>query len=283
MAGARPKKTAIKKREYVHLDRVDKLDETKRKQWVLKTIEWMKEGYSPREVREKLQNEKDGSRSETAITAVISDANNEIVNGQFRKASELALQHRQKYDTIIRHCLATEDGDDKIDRGEKVDSDTYWKLREKKINAYSACLLALYQKEDLLQFHNDNFQIDINEEETIQVKEVKPKIDLSKLTLKEQVEIYYLMKKGRKDDNELLGITLNTVQAEQKVEDVEAVEVIENNVEKIKQEQLPAPPYKSPVSAADPTVKLRETLQKLAAARFKEVGKLTDDEEKLIK
>jgi hypothetical protein len=285
MARKKPKVKVKERKNGANLEiNQDKLDTTLKKQWVLKSIELLKQGYSPSYIRDYIRERKQGSKSESALDTIISEANILIVSDQFLKAQEIIPIHIMRYNQIVDRLMQVEDGEDKRAKGEEVDSETYWKLREKKIRAFNDAINTLYQKEDIKQYHNKDFTINLNIEEEVVVREVKPQWKVDKLSFEDQLELLELMKLSKKDENELLAIIHSTEMEKVKTEDVEAVVVEKANVEDIQQEQLPAPKVKSPISSADPTIKLRESLQKLAAKQFKEVGgSLTEEEEKLIK
>jgi hypothetical protein len=285
MAKKKPKTSIKKKKNAANLEiNKEKLESTIQKKWIVKSIELMKEGYSPSYIRDYLRKNKEGSKSESAIGTIVSEANAFVVSSQFSKAQEIFPLHIMRYNQQLARLMKVEDGDDLIEKGEEIDSDKYWKLREKKITARSNAINTLIQKESILQYHNKDFSVEINIEEEIEIREVKPILNLEKLTLGDQIKFYELMKLCRKDENELLKITQVEEVEAVKTEDVEAEVVERVNVEDIKIEQLPVVVQTSKITSSDPTVRLRESLQKLAAKQFKEAGgKLTDDEENLIK
>jgi hypothetical protein len=282
-----PKSTKRKSRKNAaNLDiNREKLDATLKKQWILKAIELMREGYSTSYIREHIRINKEGSKTDAALTSILQEANAQIISSQFNKAEEIIPIHVSRYNRIAKDLLATQDFDDLIEAGEDPDPDRYWALREKKERAYSDCINTIKQKEELLQFHNKDFVIEMNTEETVEVRDAKPEIDIGELSFEEQVELYEFFKKAKKTDMELAAIVQNTSSVQQEVtEDVQHEVVEPLNIDFIKQEVLPVVEQKAKITASDPTVRLRESLHKLAAQRFKDAGgTLTDEEEKLIK
>lgn len=265
----------------IHKSTVD--EKTIFKSCVVEALSMMRDGYSNLYIKDHLRKTKKGSTHDTVIDTIISLATIEIKNSQFTKAKELIPIHIDRYNRQIKRLIETKEiNEDEVD-GEDITWEQFWNARNRKIAAYSDCINTMIQKEKLLQYHNKDFVIEYNVEETVEVRDVKPKIDISKLTLEEQVELYQLFKKAKKDENELLSVIQTNSEAKQVTVDVEHQEVERPNVEQIKQIKLPEPPYRSPVTASDPTVKLRETLAKLAAKRIQEVGgNLTDEEKKLL-
>lgn len=287
MAGKKkPKSTRIKKQKNTaKLDiNKEKLEDTLKKQWIIKAIELMKDHYSSSYTREYIRENKDGSKSDMAIDSIMKEANAEIVSSQFSKAEEIIPIHLKRYNKNIKDALAIKEiPEDEVD-GEVITWEDFYKARNRKIKAMIDALAALLQKEELLQFHNKDFVIEVNTEETIEVREKVKKLNIHKLPLDKQIQLLNLYKKMEKKDFELTDIT-GTMEVDQVVtEDVEAEVVELPNVHKIEQEKLPEPIKRSSITGADPTIKLRESLQKLAASRFKEAGgTLTDEEEKLTK
>lgn len=285
-----PKKPKYKKKNAANLDiNRDKLENTLKKQWVEKAIEKMKQNYSNAFIREWIRENKEGSKADTAIDTIISEANAYISRSQLNKAEQIIPLHRVRYDKMIEKGFAVQDADDLPEEECATmlieEPKKYWMLRERKIRAFNDSINVMIQKEELLQYHSKDFNIQINTEEEVIIKEVKPKYDLDLLSFEEQLELYQFFTRAKKNENDLLAI----IQGEQakeaeKVMEAEVVSVEVVNVDQIKQEQLPVPPVKSSITSIDPTIKLRESLQKIAAKQFKEAGgKLTEEEEKLIK
>jgi hypothetical protein len=284
MARKKPKTILKTKKNAVNLDvNRQNLANTFKKQWVEKAIALMKEGYSSSYIKQYILENKQGSKTVAAVDTIMAEANSLIVNSQITKSKELIPVHIDRYNKIIKKLFEVEDGDDLIAKGEEVDSERYWKLRERKIRAYNDCINTHRQKEELLQYHKEGFIINLNTEEEVIIKETKPKINVSKLSYEDLIKLYQFFKKARKSDNDLLAIIQANQEAEVVTEDVSHEVVEKPNIEHIKQEKLPDPPYRSPITANDPTIKLRESLQKLAAKRFGEVGTLTEEEKQLTK
>lgn len=289
---AKKPKTNVKKKKNAANLKVnkEKLESTLKKQWIIKAIELMKQGYANSFIRDYIRDRKEGSKSDDAINTILAEANAEIVASQFSKAQEVIPLHIARYNRIIEKCLAVQDADDMYTEEEAEEMlienpKQYWYLREKKVRAYSDAINTLIQKEELLQYHNKDFNIQINIEEETEINQIiRPSIDVSRLDFEEQLQLLELMKKAKKNDFDLLAITQGE-QAKEEDKIIEAVvtSVPKANVEDIKIEKLPEPPVKSIVTASDPTIRLRQSLALLAAQRFKEAGgQLTDDEEKLI-
>jgi hypothetical protein len=283
----KPKSTKIKKQKNTaNLDvNKDKLEETLKKQWVAKAIELMKDNRSSSFIREYIKGNKEGSKADTAIDTIMKEANALVTSSQFSRAEEIIPIHINRYNQNAKMLIEVKDIlEDEVD-GETITWEAFYAARNKKIKAYDDCINTLRQKEELKQYHNKDFVIEVNTEETIEIRETRNRrIQIEKLPYDEQVEMMEMMMESLQDENDLLAIVSKPEVEGEVTIDVEAEVVDVPNIQFIEHEKLPEPPKKSLVTAADPTVKLRESLQKLAASRFKAAGgTLTDDEESLIK
>jgi hypothetical protein len=280
----RVKKGGIKKRYPAQPIEGRDLSNTIFKKWIQIALDLMDEGYSTSYIREHIAANKEGSVKQTAIDAVMANANEKIAHNQFLQRQEVTALHLKRYNMMIKELLAVEElpypDEETLSNNEYAFQD-WLESRNKKIRAYNDCIQTMFQKEDLLQYHNKGFVINVNVEEEITIKDERPKIDISQLTLQEQVELYQLIKKARKDDFELIGVIQNTTAGQDETIDVVA-EVVETkpNIEHIAQLPIPEKPYISPVTQFDPTAKLRETLRKLAAKKIEDAGGHLDNDEK---
>lgn len=87
------------------------------------------------------------------------------------------------------------------------------KAVELKTNAYLRMIETMGQKEKLLGYHAKNFNIKINNETIVTVKEKKKKWNLEKLSLEEKIELLRLISKAKRSDSEVYGIVLQGEQA----------------------------------------------------------------------
>ena len=202
-------------------------------------------------------------------------------HNEFVKAHEVIIIHLQRYNSQIKRLLEVCDYTEADLLSGHVSQNQFFKAREAKIRAYSDCINTIIQKEKLLQFHNSGFEIEVIHEK-VEIRSTRSGYDISRLCLEEQVELYELMKKAKKSSNEIAAIQFNKVE-EIIIEDAE-YEVCEvPNITYMKQEQLPETPSAFSITSNDPTIRLRESLERLAAKRFKEAGaSLTEDEKRLI-
>jgi hypothetical protein len=157
-------------------------------------------------------------------------------------------------------------------------------MREKKVRAYNDAMNTLVQKEELLQYHNHDFVVDINVEHTVTLKENRPQYNLDMITFDEQLELMRLFKKARKDESELAGI-IQAKNSEGGTVDVTYEEFsVVPNISLIKHEALPVENNIQGNKRVNPTTRLQEIHAKLVARRIKEAGGHLDaDEENLIK
>lgn len=271
------------KKNAVNIERKSgNIETTLKKQWIEKSIEFFKEGYSSSFIREYLKENKTGSRSDRAIDTVVNEAHAYISQQQFNRSEEMIPIHLSRYNKQIQRLRAVEDYTaEDVARG-ITDWEGFYKAREKRIKAYLDCAATSLQKEELLGFHRKGFVLYYNRERTVEINNNTPTFNEEKLSFDEQVELLQLVRKARRDENELLAIITVNKEEEGVTIDVEHEEVETPNVEQIKQETLPVPPKRSIITANDPSIKLRESLKLLAAKKFNEIGTLTEDEKKLL-
>jgi hypothetical protein len=202
---------------------------------------------------------------------------------QFTSVEEIIAIHLWHYNAQVNSLMKTKDIDESKVDGEIVTWKHFYAAREKKIRAYVDCLNTLGQKEELVQLINSNLTVEINTKNSIIIKDAEPKFNVTKLTFEEQLELYEGLKEARKvGDNLISVIQANTANKNEAVE-VDNLIVETPNIQQIKQVQLPSVELKIPVTNFDPTIRLRQSLERLAAEKFKEVGgTLTEEEEKLI-
>lgn len=245
-------------------------------------ISLLRKGISEGEIQRQLR-KKYPKLTENQITSIVTTAVKQIVDNNFIAAEEIIPIHLNRYNKQIEELLAVKDADDLIagsDEELHFDSKTYYQLRNKKIRAFSDCLNAMRQKEELLQLHDINFTLNLNSEERIIIQDRKPEINLNKLTLEEQVELYNLLKKCRIDVSEVIGIKTNA----QVVEDIPIEEVNLSdmpNINFIKTEVLQEEVIEE--KRKDPTREIQKSLLIENIKKLKAAGaNLTDEENELI-
>jgi hypothetical protein len=200
---------------------------------------------------------------------------------EFIKVNEVIPMHIQRYNNQIYRLLEVEDyTEDDLLTG-KITKRQYYTARERKIKAYSDCIATIIQKEKVLQFHNTGFEFEVVEEK-IEIKETKTKFDPYLLTFDECLEMHKLIEEAKEQQNYLPPITVYDNVPETKLIDNDNMMAEVVNVELIKHEQPPVP---NNIGSAklDPIQKLKDSINRLAAKKFKEAGgTLDEDEEKLI-
>lgn len=266
----------------------ERLENSLKVKWIPLVIEWMQDGYNEQEIKLRIKKEKKGSTSDTAIDSIVRDARRQIKDSQITNRETIRGQHISLYNGQIKRLLATKDADDLLEEAKILGEDPpegmdYFKLQQRKEIAYNEALNTMRQKEELLQYHAKDFEIDLNEETNITFKETALKVDISKLSFDEQLELLELGLASKKGEDELAGIKY--LSEEEKSETVDAeFEVVAEipNVTLIKQ----VDPEGEPVKIRKPTGEVFNNLQaiinKVAAKKFGEVGNLTDEEKKLL-
>lgn len=259
----------------------------KNEQEINKAVRMMKDDRSDLYIKEQILTASKKRISDSMLDRILKAARQQIITSQFNKANEIIPIHVARYDAMIKKLMAVEElemtpedwANDSLEGMAKRFA--YWESVKKKKKAYMDAVDTMVQKETLLQFHSSDFVIDINSEETVEERVVKPKFDVNKLTFEEQVELMNLFKKCRKDDEVVEGI-VDTRASTIETSDLSSQDTEQLNVELIGHEELyTLNESKSPIK--DPTSKLREAAQKAALRKIKEAGgNLTDEEQKLI-
>ena len=256
-------------------------EETVAKTWIIKAVEWLKEGKSIPYIRECIAHNKKGQVTSATLDKIMAEANMFIADEYNRKNSDAINIALFRYNQEITRLMAIEELPEG-EIGKKFSYETWMDSRRRKIQACFDCLQTMAQKEDILQFHNKNFQINYNK--TLTVKQVikEPDFNLDAVTWEELEDFYNLMDKARVDDNEILSVQSVVSEEKQTTEDIQA-EIVEGaNVEQIKHE-VKEIPYVSSLTNADPTKKLRQSLAKIAAKTMKaKGGNLDQYEERLL-
>lgn len=225
-----------------------------------KVIDLMKEGYSSSLIKSYLN--EDGV-SPRMCNEYITQAN-KILSSEYSKKTLAAINVIQ-YNRDIKRLLATKELD-KDDVGLDITWNEFMKARQRKITRYHECLDTMFQKEKCLQMHTSSFVVEITDEVNVTVVD-RPKIDITKLTLQEQVELLELITKAKKGENEIGSVSeaiMNTSDA------VDAVaEVIDSklNITDIKQIEIPEIVKKGEF-VADPAGKLKAALAKMAEEKL---------------
>jgi len=152
-----------------------------------------------------------------------------------------------------------------------------WKREEAKNIAYMNCLGVLHQKEELLGMHRKAFRLIINNEETTIIKNTKPNIDLSKLTLEEKIELNQLMEKSRRTEDEIGGVILRSEQTKV-IEDIQH-EVVEErlNIDRMENKQPKEfiEPLPQNMALSGIQEKMRLALRRKAKEELERVGSKT--------
>jgi len=239
---------------------------------VYQTIDRIKSGMSIDACKEILEEEINPNTKKPYHERFVQDvtirANTLIKQDYDIQRSEVISIHTQRYDREIESLL------------NYVAPSYIWedyKREEAKNIAYMNCLGVLHQKEELLGMHRKAFRLIINNEETTIIKNTKPNIDLSRLTLEEKIELNQLMEKSRRTEDEIGGVILRSEQAKV-IEDVEH-EVVEErlNIDRMENKQPkefiePLPQNMALLSIQE---KMRLALRRKAKEELERVGSKT--------
>jgi hypothetical protein len=258
------------------------LSDTKLKKWIVKAVEMLKDNYPATYIRQHIALNKEGVVNTAVIDRIITAANAEIGKEYFTKQSEITALHLKRYNKQIKKLREVKELDqDMIDSAEEggISYEDWMKSREKKIKAVHNTFDTMFQKERLLGIHNKNFNFNFNQTETIkEVKTTKKIPNIHKLSFEQQVKLYELLMKAKEDENEMISVkVVNQETKVEHIEDIEAEVIEQANVELIKQETVKELPAPKPLTNADPTARLRESLAKIAAEKLKKHGANLDN------
>lgn len=199
---------------------------------------------------------------------------------QFMKAEEIIPIHIFRYNRMINLLINTKDIEESEVDGEVITWDDFWKARNTKIRAYLDCIQTLTQKEELLQFHNKEFTVEWNLEETVEIKEKVSRPDFSKLSFDEKVELLELMKKAKLDENNLPAVIQTNEETKTDTVDVNHEVTDEVNITSIKHENVQEA-FKASVQT-DPKARLQEAIMKIAAKKLSQAGANLDENERRL-
>lgn len=258
---------------------VEEIDNSRNRKSLLeplcyKVIDWIKEGMSISNCKELLSQEINPRTKKPHhirfVNEIVETANKLIKQDFSLQRSNVTGLHIQRYDKDIKALLNI-----------NVSNYLPYKQDEMKTEAFMRCLDVLQQKETLLGMHRKTFKLIINNESTIIVKEKKIKLNITKLTLQEQIELNTLLEKSRRTDDELGGVILRRDIEAEVVEDVE-YEVVEERKNVDRMENRNPKPLLAPqegFAMMNVENKLKLALQKKAQEEFKKAGSKTVDQD----
>jgi len=207
---------------------------------VYDVIDWMREGYSNEWCTQKLRqtiNDKTGRVYSPRFVENIVTASNQLINQWYRsQIYQIENVHITRYNQIVVEKL-----NKKYDFSENMPE---WLRVKLESDDLMEALNALKQKETLLGMHRKTFKLTINTQNNINIvgpkKVDKDKIDLTKLTLEEQIELMQLIEVSSRTEDEVFGVKLHSTDKEKDVE--QEVEVIVNrNIDHIEPFSKPNP------------------------------------------
>jgi hypothetical protein len=200
---------------------------------------------------------------------------------EFILKADVVPIHIKRYDAQINRLIALQDyTEDDVFNG-AVTFKEFLSARDRKKKGFHDCIATMVAKESLLQFHNLGTEVSFTEED-IEIHKPQPKYNLDALTFEEKVEFYHLWMKGKKDQRYFVPITGSTeVQTKNFIEDAIVIDETPN-VNQIKQIETPAS-FELGYRRANHVTRLQETLNKIAAEKFGDVGTLTEEEKLLFK
>lgn len=252
-------------------DSVDR--EFKESRWVSTIIDLMMQGFSNNYIKSYLAESKHEKLHSELVAEYMLQASRTLSLEYSNKTKSIQAIHVKRYNSTIREKLETEELD-QSSIGDVEEGGITWedwiKSRQRKIAAFMICIDTMFRKEKCLQMHSKTFVVEINEEIEINLSK-KPKLDIAKLSFTDQIELLELIQKSKKGVEELMSVSEPIVNPENDIVDTEA-EVVGTkvNIEGIKHEAPEVPKYTGEL-VADPSLKLKQALVKLAA------NKLTKD------
>ena len=239
---------------------------------VYKTIDWIKSGLSIDACREMICEEINPNTKrpfhERFADMVVLTANKLVKKDYELQRTEVISLHMQRYDSEIQALLMYQ---------APPNERKPWLEEEMNVAARMNCLGVLHQKEQLLGMHRKEFRIVINNEETIEVRDQKTNIDLSKLSLEEKVELNELIEKSRQTEDEIGGVILRSEQAKE-IEDVEHEVISEKiNIDRMenREPKVIEQPHPEGTALLSIQEKMRLALQRKAKEEIARVGSKT--------
>lgn len=200
---------------------------------------------------------------------------------EFILKADVVPIHIKRYDSQINRLIALQDyTEDDVFNG-AVTFKEFLRARDRKIKAFHDCVATMVAKESLLQFHNLGTEISFTEED-IEISRPQRKYNLDALTFEEKLEFYHLWMKAKKDQRYFMPIIGSTeIKAKGFIEDAIVIEETPN-ISQIKQVEA-STNSELTLRPVDPVTKLQQTLNKMAAEKFSEIGNLSEDERVLYK
>lgn len=179
--------------------------------------------------------------------------------------------HLERYDKEIDQLMEID-----FDSGEYDDYPAP-ALYNLKVQTYLTVQQAMYQKERLLGVHNKKFTLKvIQRNKFIKKPDIISNWNLSTLITEEKMELLELIKKCKKNQNELFGVILKT----DKKQEVEITEDVEYTEEKRNVDSIKLIDNKKPEKAKnldDVKERMKKAFTRKARAAFFEAGGQVDE------
>lgn len=215
---------------------------------VYKAIDWMREGknieWCTQELRRTI-NAKTGRVYAPRFVENIITAANQLIEMYYRsQIYQVEKVHIARYNKMII---------DKLNRNYDEEfayliAEKPWVVEQIEQVDLMDVLQAMKQKEMLLGMHRKTFKVTINNQNNIFVQQPKappkPKLDISKLTLEEQVELLSLVQLTSRTEDEMHGVILSSPKLNDTI-DIEAETIENDNVKYIEQFTKPKPSNES--------------------------------------
>lgn len=200
---------------------------------VYQVIDWMREGKSHQWCTDQLKqtiNDKTGRVYAPRFVENIITAANQLINMWYRsQIHKIENIHIARYNHIIIDKL-----NKKYQFSERMPE---WLCIKLQVDDLLDALQAMKQKEVLLGMHRKTFKLTFNTQNNFNIastvkKQPIPTIDVTKLTLEEQVELMQLIEITSRSEDEVYGVRLRDKQDDKDMLEG-AVEVINNNIKDI--------------------------------------------------
>jgi hypothetical protein len=210
--------------------------------------------------------------SDANIQLVLHKASKHIGEQFSRESGSVVALHVTRYDEEIKRAMNnTYEGLSDEDFEDQGPTDIMKWRRKMRIDALNQALDIMLQKERALQLHHKDTQVKIFNKLNAKVKEKKIMFDLKTLTLEEKIDFLNLIQRAKKSESEVMSIIMSQSKNEE-VEDISYEDVINSNIDKIK--NLPIVPIKVKAQKGldDITKKIHQRLAIRAAIDFKNKG-----------
>lgn len=228
-------------------------------------------GHSESEIAAKIK-ETFPVLTEANIQFAIHKGSKAISTEYARDSKSIVSLHVKRYNKEIEKLMDKSANEELFDEDDEEALPSKMLKRKRRIYVLMTCLDVMNSKEKVLQLHTKETQVKVFNQLNAKIKDRKVMFNLQSLSLEEKIEFLGLIGRCKKTDNELFSVIAST-EEQRIIEDVEHEEVPNNNVDQVKQTNLPSAVKVRPKKTLnDLTQKIHQTLAKKALEQFIKKG-----------